>query len=102
MSKSPHPRSQTARLDPAVQFVGLEELGAAVLRGEYALDEVTDREVQARIAEAEAQLTEEQVNLRWDRRALSVIRRAAAQAGVPYQTYVKQVAFRQALTDLRD
>ena len=30
-----------------------------------------------------------------------MIRRAAAAYGMPYQTYVKQAAFRQALADLR-
>lgn len=46
--------------------------------------------------------SEERVNMRWGTRSLEVVRRAAEMAGVPYQTYVKQTAFRQALSDLRD
>lgn len=46
--------------------------------------------------------SEERVNMRWGTRSLEVVRRAAEMAGVPYQTYVKQIAFRQALSDLRD
>ena len=40
--------------------------------------------------------------MRWSRQALEVVREAAELHGVPYQTYVKQVVFRQALTDLKD
>ena len=45
---------------------------------------------------------EERVNMRWSRHALDVVREAARLHGVPYQTYVKQVSYRQALTDLKD
>lgn len=51
---------------------------------------------------ADARFEEERVSVRWQRAALNVVREAAQLAGVPYQTYVKQVAFRQALTDLKD
>jgi predicted DNA binding CopG/RHH family protein len=68
-----------------------------------------DEEQSRRVADLEdyfdAKLSapaEERVNMRWDARSLAVVRRAAALAGVPYQTYVKQTVFRQALSDLRD
>ena len=51
---------------------------------------------------ADARFEEERVSIRWVRTALEVVREAARLHGVPYQTYVKQVAFRQALTDLKD
>jgi predicted DNA binding CopG/RHH family protein len=52
---------------------------------------------------ADARFTdEERVNMRWSRHALDVVREAARLHGVPYQTYVKQVSYRQALTDLKD
>lgn len=50
----------------------------------------------------EAQYAEQRVNMRWSGASLEVVKRAAELHGVPYQTYVKQVAFRQALNDLRD
>jgi predicted DNA binding CopG/RHH family protein len=54
-------------------------------------------------AAADARFVEEErVNMRWSRHALDVVREAARLYGVPYQTYVKQVAYRQALTDLKD
>src|SRR6266581_1180551 len=51
---------------------------------------------------ADARYEEERVNMRWLRAALDTVREAARLHGVPYQTYVKQVAYRQALTDLKD
>ena len=51
---------------------------------------------------ADARFEEERVSIRWMRMALDVVRQAARLHGVPYQTYVKQVAFRSALTDLKD
>ena len=32
---------------------------------------------------------------------MDTVKRAAALAGVPYQTYIKQIVFRQAVADLR-
>jgi predicted DNA binding CopG/RHH family protein len=40
------------------------------------------------------------VSLRWGKEQIAVVKRAAAILGVPYQTYLKQVVFRQALTDI--
>jgi hypothetical protein len=60
-------------------------------------------------AEAERQLAELETDpsvpvstaLRWGRAQLAVVRRAASLAGVPYQTYLKEAAFRTALHDLQ-
>lgn len=38
--------------------------------------------------------------LRWGREQIAVVKRAAALTSVPYQTYLKQVVFRQALADI--
>ena len=40
--------------------------------------------------------------VRWSARQLAAIKRAAARFGMPYQTYVKDAAFRRALQDLAD
>ena len=40
------------------------------------------------------------VTFRWGREQIDVVKRAAAILGVPYQTYLKQVVFRQALSDI--
>ena len=46
--------------------------------------------------------TEEvRVNFRWKAAPVAVVKRAAALAGIPYQSYIKLVAFRQAVADLK-
>ena len=53
------------------------------------LEEAADREVRAST-----------VTFRWGREQIAVIKRAAALMGIPYQTYLKQVVFKQALADI--
>ncbi len=43
---------------------------------------------------------ESRVNIRWGKEQLDLIKYTAKQMGVPYQTYIKQTVFRQALGDL--
>jgi len=51
---------------------------------------------------AKARVPEEaKVTMRWPREQLDVVRKAAELFGMPYQTYVKQAAFRAALDDLQ-
>jgi predicted DNA binding CopG/RHH family protein len=70
------------------------------------LDEETTRKVEELVEQAEqdiAELKDEvQVNFRWSRGQLELVKRAAALHGVPYQTYLKQATIRQAITDLKD
>ncbi len=61
------------------------EVSALVTR----LEEAADRELAAGT-----------VTLRWGREQIAVVKRAAALIGVPYQTYLKQVVFRQAVADI--
>ncbi len=51
-------------------------------------------------ADADHELAARSVTLRWGRGQIAVVKRAAAILGVPYQTYLKQVVFRQALSDI--
>lgn len=50
--------------------------------------------------EAERELASGSITLRWGRQQIAVVKRAAAMMGVPYQTYLKQVVFKQALDDI--
>lgn len=45
---------------------------------------------------------EVRVNLRWQTAQVEMIKRAARLAGVPYQTWIKQVAWRHAIQELKD
>ena len=51
-------------------------------------------------AEADQEIAAGTVTLRWGREQIAVVKRAAALMGVPYQTYLKHVVFKQALTDI--
>ena len=51
-------------------------------------------------AEADQDIAAGTVTLRWGREQIAVVKRAAALAGVPYQTYLKLVVFKQAMADL--
>ncbi len=60
-----------------------------------------DARVRAQIDQAEREIEETRVNFRWGKVQVDTVKRAAALAGVPYQTYIKQIVFRQAVADLR-
>lgn len=51
-------------------------------------------------AEADRELASGSITLRWGKGQIAVVKRAAAILGVPYQTYLKQVVYRQALADI--
>jgi predicted DNA binding CopG/RHH family protein len=50
--------------------------------------------------EADREVAAGTVTLRWGKEQIEVVKHAAAIPGVPYQTYLKQVVFRQALADI--
>ena len=60
-----------------------------------------DAKARALIGQAEREIEETRVNFRWGKLQVDTVKRAAALAGVPYQTYIKQIVFRQAVADLR-
>ena len=60
-----------------------------------------DAKARAMIDQAEREIEETRVNFRWGKLQVDTVKRAAALAGVPYQTYIKQIVFRQAVADLR-
>ena len=69
--------------------------------GEYIMEQPTSYRVERMIEEADAELYETRVNFRWGKEQLELVKRAADQMGVPYQTYIKQVVYRQCLIDLK-
>lgn len=78
-------------------------------RKRYAMKVVADRvdedeEVSALVSRLEAEADEEiagaTVTFRWGKAQVDVVKRAAGILGVPYQTYLKQVVFKQALEDI--
>lgn len=54
------------------------------------------------IEDAEKELEEARINFRWGREQLNLVKKTANLIGIPYQTYIKQVVYRQCLQDLKD
>lgn len=77
-------------------------------RANYEIEDLGDLELPADLhdkvvdmtATADLEIAETRVNFRWQKEPLSLIKRVAHAMGVPYQTYIKQVLYRQALEDL--
>ncbi len=77
-------------------------------RGDYEIEDLGDielsPELEAKIERmteaANRELDNTRVNFRWQREPLRMVQEVAAAMGVPYQTYMKQVLFKQALEDL--
>lgn len=61
-----------------------------------------DAQLEQQIEIAEKELQEIRVNFRWGKEQLETVKNAAQTMGVPYQTYIKQVVFRQSIEDLRN
>lgn len=67
----------------------------------YEVSPEMDAQATAMIEQADRDVAEMRVNMRWGKTQVAVIKRAAALYGMPYQTYVKQAALRQAIADLQ-
>lgn len=70
--------------------------------GDIELPEDEAAVINQQIADAEQELQEARVHFRWGQKQLVMVKKVAAQMGIPYQTYIKQVVFRQALHDLKE
>jgi predicted DNA binding CopG/RHH family protein len=73
--------------------------------GDVEYDAAFTAKVEAATAQAEADVSarktvEVHVHFRWDSQHLNVVRKAAELLGVPYQAYIKDCIFRQALRDI--
>jgi predicted DNA binding CopG/RHH family protein len=62
-------------------------------------DPAAEARAEAAIAQADAELESRKanVNFRWEAAPLDVVRQAAELAGVPYQTWMKQVLYKEAI-----
>ncbi|MBX9878797.1 MAG: hypothetical protein K2Y22_10105 [Candidatus Obscuribacterales bacterium] len=69
--------------------------------GEFKMDSATSSKVEKMISQASGEDEETRVNFRWGKEQLALVKRAANLMGVPYQTYLKQVVYRQCLIDLK-
>lgn len=68
--------------------------------GDFELSPEVDAKVQKLTQQADEELDATRVNFRWQREPLNLIKTVAGAMGIPYQTYMKQVLFKQALEDM--
>jgi predicted DNA binding CopG/RHH family protein len=60
-----------------------------------------DDKILAMTRVADQDIDESRVTFQWGPEQLATVKRAADLLGVPYQAYIKQVLFRQALEDIQ-
>jgi predicted DNA binding CopG/RHH family protein len=78
-------------------------------RGNFVIEELEDislsAEIDAKVSKltalADSEIEQTRVNFRWQKEPLNLIKKVAESMGVPYQTYIKQVLYRQALNDIQ-
>lgn len=61
-----------------------------------------DARVRAMTKAADEEIEAARVNFRWGRAQVDLVKRVAELMGIPYQTYIKQVVYKQALSDLKE
>ena len=71
-------------------------------QGDFKMTSEQDARARKAIKQAEQQISEARVNFRWGKEQVELVKRAAEAIGVPCQTYIKQVVYRQALKALED
>jgi predicted DNA binding CopG/RHH family protein len=70
--------------------------------GDIELDEKTSEKVEAMVKAADDEDSHARVNFRWSREALDVVKKAAQQIGIPYQTFIKQTVYEHSLSVIKD
>lgn len=70
-------------------------------KGDFVMSPEQSARAEAAIRQADTEFVEARVNFRWGQEQVELVKKAAQAIGVPYQTYIKQVVYRQALEDLR-
>ena len=57
--------------------------------------------IQKMIDTAENDIDEARIFFRWNKKQLDLVKEAAKLIGIPYQTYIKTVLFKQSLEDIK-
>ena len=74
----------------------IEDLGTTELPEEIHLLAVQ------KIKEADEEIEPMRMQIRWGKKQVSLVKKAAVLMGIPYQTYVKQALFHQAVEDIKN
>jgi predicted DNA binding CopG/RHH family protein len=68
--------------------------------GDVELPEELDKKITAMIEQADKEIFESRVTMRWHKEQLDVVKKAAYLLGIPYQIYIRDVVFRKSLDDI--
>lgn len=69
--------------------------------GDVELPEAEAEYYNKMIKTAEEQIEDVRVSFRWKSKQLNIIKQASELIGVPYQTYIKTVLFKQSIEDIK-
>lgn len=64
------------------------------------LSDEMDALITQKIEQAEKDIKQMKMQIRWGVRQINVVKQAASLMGIPYQTYVKHVVYKQAMDDI--
>lgn len=59
-----------------------------------------EAEIESQVKQAEEDIAAMRVSFRWGKEQINIVKSAANAIGVPYQTYMKMVLYRQAHADV--
>ena len=76
-----------------------KELGIEVLEDEELPDEIHQMALQ-KIQEADEEIKQMRMQIHWGIKQVEVVKRASRLIGIPYQAYIKQTLFHQAIQDI--
>lgn len=64
------------------------------------LSDEMDALIAQKTEQAEKDIKQMKMQIRWGVRQINVVKQAASLMGIPYQTYVKHVVYKQAMDDI--
>ena len=69
--------------------------------GEFEFEGEQADKIKKMIDTAEDDIEEARIFFRWNKKQLNLVKEAAELIGIPYQTYIKTVLFKQSLDDIK-
>ena len=68
--------------------------------GTIEISDEMDVLISKKIVQAEKEIDQMKMQIRWGIKQINVVKKAASIMGIPYQTYVKHVVYKQAIEDI--
>jgi predicted DNA binding CopG/RHH family protein len=68
--------------------------------GKQELSYEEDAKINKMIEQADKEIEETRINIRWQKAQLELIKKAAGLIGIPYQIYIRDIVFRKSVEDI--